>query len=673
MPRHHRRRRLAVAGLLWALVALLGQPLTSQSTSAQGVPDWLSEESAASLGVGIDVLVPPSLPAPFSGEPSIEASSGAYSLYWVVGGGAPTFLQITGVAGGFIPDYSKYDRNVELTQNATVAGYPAYHDLTPIYDLVYWDTGGVVYSVEVQNASSDALSIAGSLISLAVPEPEPGITASITSPDEIEAGGIGNVNVSVSGSATLTTDLGSFLDSGGSSVAVSGDATVAWQAPDVSEEIYATFQVIDDASGSIIASAPTLVIPADSGEDPSLNEPESDATEVSSNDPTEEPAEIEWSLGCPGTTSSGETVALTVSGRGDATLTANAGVFAGNAPAATVAVDGSVDVEWTAPSDADGTTALISLTSGEESVAACEIEIGSGGADDDRATRRPNAFPGDGTDLSLGRDDEPELADLEPTRVSTATPEIVTGGPLDDGTGIREGPLVATPVIPSPTPDPDDTPAPTETPKPTATSTPENPIPTLVPSTSSDGLLVAQEFGPEGGRLPTSFGAMVQVPAGASEDRMIVTVKRIPDDQLPIGATVDLVPDSGVEVTLAKSDGRMIDSLPQPALLRVDLGDRYRAGATLFSLADGQLIPLDNVETDGDTLEVPLRRVSRIVAGVPIGANAAATTSTSLVPFVIFALTAVIVVVVIGSVVGSARRRRPRSVVPRRVTSSRAR
>jgi hypothetical protein len=70
---------------------------------------------------------------------------------------------------------------------------------------------------------------------------------------------------------------------------------------------------------------------------------------------------------------------------------------------------------------------------------------------------------------------------------------------------------------------------------------------------------------------------------------------------------------------------------------------------------------------------VPITRVSRVVAGVPIGAATAGSTSTSLVPFVIFALTAVIVMVVIGSVVGSARRRRPRSVIPRRVASSRAR
>jgi hypothetical protein len=294
MLRLLRRRRLAVAGLLWAIVALLAAPSASPPALAQGLPDWLSEDGAASLAVGIDVLVPPSLPSPFTGEPSIEASSGAYRLYWMVGGGAPTLLQISGVAGGSIPAYSKYDRNVELTQNATVSGFPAYHDLTPIYDLVYWDTGGVVYSVEVQNASSDALTIAGSLISLSVPEPEPGITASITSPDSIPSGGTGNVNVSVSGSATLTTDLGTFVESGSASIAVSGDVTAAWVAPNIDVETYATFQVVDDASGSILASTPTLVLPAASDEE----EPPVDATEAPEDD-AEETADVEWSIDCP--------------------------------------------------------------------------------------------------------------------------------------------------------------------------------------------------------------------------------------------------------------------------------------------------------------------------------------------------------------------------------------
>ena len=81
----------------------------------------------------------------------------------------------SGTAGGSIPAYSQYDRNVQLTQNASVLGYPAYHDLTPIYDLVYFAIGGVVYTVEVNNIGISSLDIANSLTYVDVPvyEPEP--------------------------------------------------------------------------------------------------------------------------------------------------------------------------------------------------------------------------------------------------------------------------------------------------------------------------------------------------------------------------------------------------------------------------------------------------------------------------------------------------------------------
>ena len=98
--------------------------------------------------------MPFSIPGPFSGVPQITASGGYYSLYWFIGGGNPTLLQITGTAGGSIPAYSKYDRNVELVPNATVNGVTAYHDLTPIYDLIYWQIGNVVYSVETLLSAS---------------------------------------------------------------------------------------------------------------------------------------------------------------------------------------------------------------------------------------------------------------------------------------------------------------------------------------------------------------------------------------------------------------------------------------------------------------------------------------------------------------------------------------
>ena len=118
----------------------------TQPHAANQLPDWLSPETAARLNVGIDVLIPSYVPAPFGGEPEVQSSDGYYSLYWLIPGAPPTYLRITGTAGGEIPAFSYYDRNIQLEQNDSVQGYPAWHDDTPIYDLVYWQVGNVVYT-----------------------------------------------------------------------------------------------------------------------------------------------------------------------------------------------------------------------------------------------------------------------------------------------------------------------------------------------------------------------------------------------------------------------------------------------------------------------------------------------------------------------------------------------
>ncbi|MER3438152.1 MAG: hypothetical protein C4346_11495, partial [Chloroflexota bacterium] len=135
-------------------------------------PAWLADDSAARLDLGFLVLVPAAVPAPFSGEPAIDARDGYYSLYWLIPGSPPTYLMITGEVGGTIPDFSYYDRNIQLQVNAEVRGQPAYHDLTPIYDKVYWEEHGVVYTVDSKGlAGTDSLSLANALIPLAVPPP----------------------------------------------------------------------------------------------------------------------------------------------------------------------------------------------------------------------------------------------------------------------------------------------------------------------------------------------------------------------------------------------------------------------------------------------------------------------------------------------------------------------
>ena len=156
---------LAVLAFIpWSEVGAAPNRVPAQVPNAQVVPDWLSPGTAAQLDVGIAVQLPELVPAPFAGEPAIEASNGYYSLYWLIPGAPPTYLQITGEAGGTIPDYSAYDRNVELKQNAEVQGFPAYHDLTPVYDLVYWQVNNVVYSVESEGLTdTDSVSLANNL------------------------------------------------------------------------------------------------------------------------------------------------------------------------------------------------------------------------------------------------------------------------------------------------------------------------------------------------------------------------------------------------------------------------------------------------------------------------------------------------------------------------------
>jgi hypothetical protein len=141
-------------------------------------PGWMTQDILDRLTVvGASVLAPSYLPSAVPFLPSVDAYSGYYSFYWLVPGSPPTFLHVTGTVGGGIPAYSKYDRNVQLVQNATVLGYPAWQDLTPIYDLVYFQIGSVVYSVESNNIGEGSLAIANALtfvdVPVYVPEPEP--------------------------------------------------------------------------------------------------------------------------------------------------------------------------------------------------------------------------------------------------------------------------------------------------------------------------------------------------------------------------------------------------------------------------------------------------------------------------------------------------------------------
>ncbi len=249
--------------------------------SAYQLPDWMSSETAARLAVGIDVLVPSYVPAPFDGEPEVQASDGYYSLYWLIPGAPPTYLRVTGTAGGEIPAFSYYDRNVQLEQNDSVMGYPAWHDVTPIYDLVYWQAGNVVYSVESHNMTGDTtMGIANSLMPLAIPDTggestdqEPvaegsptgtesdGISVStIGAPATVASGEIASIGVQGSGEIYLVASDGYFIASGDTGVVVTAGSAVDWQAPYSDGNLDVTFGAYKLSDDSKLAEASTIVL-----------------------------------------------------------------------------------------------------------------------------------------------------------------------------------------------------------------------------------------------------------------------------------------------------------------------------------------------------------------------------------------------------------------------------
>lgn len=202
--------------ILALMVAVLLAFTMVSAVRAQNV-DWMTADQAATLDLSFNVMVPNGIPAPFAGSPSMSASSGYYSLYWVNYGGAPTFLQITGEVGGSLPAGSPADLNQQLSINASVQGYEAIHDVTSIYDNVWWIAGGVLYTVSSNNMqSTDSLSLADSLIALQPPvqqelvpvvTPTPRPPAPTTAPQpegQVDSGAGGGVVAAVPGTEPVT-------------------------------------------------------------------------------------------------------------------------------------------------------------------------------------------------------------------------------------------------------------------------------------------------------------------------------------------------------------------------------------------------------------------------------------------------------------------------------------
>ncbi len=295
--RNHLVALLVVGALLTGLAGLLtgggaGAAPDTQSGSQslyQNV-DYLGADAAARLNIDFPVLVPSYVPGPFSGEPAVEASGGYYSLYWMVTGGEPTLLQVTGTVGGSLPAGSKYDLNVQLSINAEVHGNPAISDVTPYYDAVYWISGGVLYTVESRNMETDSLSLANSLVTYVGPEaPEPETEEPAEELPQDAGGGVVELPTEV------TEDVGGNSDPESESTEEAEEPVVESQATEDTEDqtveetvvvpgVPATDAAEAEPTAETVEAQPTAEAESESITE---EEPEPEPTAVTTNEPVE--------------------------------------------------------------------------------------------------------------------------------------------------------------------------------------------------------------------------------------------------------------------------------------------------------------------------------------------------------------------------------------------------
>ncbi|MGH2532694.1 MAG: hypothetical protein ACRDJW_10365 [Thermomicrobiales bacterium] len=612
MVRSHRIAKVARVSLLLALLIVA---VISGADAAPGgwAPldaarhqslAWLSAERAAALDVGFTVFVPSFIPAPFGGEPSISAYPGYYRLYWFIPGTPPTFLQITGEVGGFIPAYSEYDRNNQIFVNATVQGYEAYHDLTPIYDRVYWRAGDVVYTVDSRGLSStDSLSLANSLTALAPPSvvddpgdppnddgsdssivPGDGASPSLSVPANVPSGETAAIVVGGVSGAMLTADGGLFPASGADSLADLGPTTVVWQAPATASNLNVFFILLNPSNGNWLATGETVV----SGAPAPASETGPEAPPVEAEAPAAQPDDND------------------------------------DDPA-----DSAPEPTSTPGLLSDGTGA------GLIGVQVASIGDGTGGA-------------------ARGVDDNPETAsNIQEERPgdltgigSEATQETLPSE-SEDGAERTPGPT-RTPAAP-PTAEPTSTPGP-------------SPTATIAPTTGLDGL-VSRVIGPEGGELVNPVGATLTVPAGALTEDATVTIVPVADTKLPVVADVDFVPGSAFDVTVATATGQSVEQLLEPASLRIDVPrEQWRDGMTLYRIEGMAATSIDGATHDDAGVWAETDHFSRFVAGLPIATES---DRRDPLPFIIAALGILAVLLLIVGYVTAQRGRRPRAITPR--------
>ncbi len=649
-----------VAGALPISVSQIGP-------AARLVADWLTEESREQLQPGIDLLVPDVVPSPLAGDPAISSYEGFYQLYWVNPGAPPTFLSITGEFGGEIPAYSKADRNVQLTQNADVSGFPAYHDLTSIYDLVYWQIGDVVYSVESQNLeSTDSLTLANALIQLN--SDEQGQTAEsasrISVQSSVNAGDVIEISLEGATGANLNADAGLFVDAGDSSLPVLQASTVTWQAPDVSVETDVLFVLSDPDTGDWLATANTRVFPA--GQTGEL------------------------ALSCPDVVFSGELVEVLLSGSGYAVVDAGSGDFAlgepntlfapefsgGSTLIGDVPAGGQIGLIWRAPEVSEPAVVyLFASNSDGETPGECEVtvqvasEVQAASLDVDNAPAvetsnnvieptaesKTNSDSEESQESALLLQDDPEpTATKKPSTKPTKTPK-----PYNEVVGIPTTESEGQTVIAARG-------SPTAIKSPTA-----RPTATFAPTLLDDGT-VAMVMSADGGTLPSPQGVTVVIPPGALAGQSTITIQPVTDSKLPTGNGVQLVRNSAFDVTVAGADGRAIEELQAPAEIRVQLDESLvEQGVRLYEVDGATLRLLPNTVIEGDELVVSLTSFTRIVAGKPV--TVTATAKRNVLPFILAAVVVIIALVAMTVLAGMFRPRRQRIITNRRPTRTRHR
>ncbi len=678
-------RLIAIIAMALLFVAPVAEaaPGSSQPPiiSANQLPDWLSSDTAARLNVGIDVLVPSYVPEPFGGEPEVQASDGYYSLYWLIPGAPPTYLRITGTAGGEIPAYSYYDRNVQLEQNDSVMGYPAWHDDTPIYDLVYWQVGNVVYTVESHNLVSDTtMGIANSLMSLVIPdtggettggEPDGGNGAqgtptdstgggpqvsAIGAPATVSSGEIAGISVKGSGDVYLVASDGYFPASGDTGVVVTAGNSVDWQAPQTDGDVTVDFGAYDMADDSQLATASTLV------------------HGVSAQAATDSPADVQ----CPATASAGMEARVVVTGSGGLTLSSTAGTWpvetpntdfqpdldGGSTISGGLGADSTITLSWLAPTDVG--TASISVTDGSGTeVDSCSIDVVSESGAGDLGAPAPTQdglASGDGTGI--------DEASYETVLQVIANPigfaGDASGGPEANGTDYGLPPDVEDDGSSAQSTAPSTRTAASSS----ARSLSESPDAKLGPAAGADGMY-ATTLGTSGGTLASPYGATVHVPPKCLQDQTTVMIKPVEDQAIPELAGVTTVPGTAFDVSFGAADGKA-SLLSSPALLTIALQSASTSeNARIYRVEGNTLKLMPLTAFDSGSVSTEIDGLSRYVVGIP-QANAAASTS-SINPYLIGGLGLVALVSAGLLISRGLGRRKPRMIPARRTSSSRVR